>query len=58
MYTKAQRVAAAESLVNWLDDSKLTGQQRAWDIQALGDISGQHLGADAAAWRAWYESNR
>jgi hypothetical protein len=58
MYTKAQRVAAAESLINWLDDSKVTGQQRAWDIQALGDISGQHLGTDAAAWRAWYESNR
>jgi hypothetical protein len=58
MYTKAQRLAAAESLIGWLDDPQLTGQQRAWDIQALGDISGQHLGGDAAAWRVWYESNR
>lgn len=58
MYTKAQRMVAAESLINWLDDPLLAGQQRNWDIQALGDISGQHFGADTAAWRSWYESNR
>jgi HEAT repeats len=58
MYTKAQRMVAAESLINWLDDSLLTGQQRNWDIQALDDISGQHFGADTAAWRSWYASNR
>jgi HEAT repeats len=58
MYTKAQRTLAAESLIHWLDDSLLTSQQRNWDIQALGDISGQHFGADTAAWRSWYESNR
>jgi len=58
MYTKAQRMVAAESLINWLDDPLLAGQQRNWDIQALGDISGQHFGADTAAWRGWYESNR
>jgi hypothetical protein len=57
MYTKAQRMVAAESLINWLDDLLLAGQQRNWDLQALGDISGQHFGADTAAWRSWYESN-
>jgi hypothetical protein len=56
MYTKPQRLQAAASLINWLDDPLLTGQQRGWDMQALGDISGQHLGADSAAWRSWYES--
>jgi len=52
MYTKAQRMVAAESLINWLDDPLLAGQQRNWDIQALGDISGQHFGADTAAGEA------
>lgn len=56
MYTHAQRMSAAASLVGWLDDSLLTSQQRAWAVQALGDISGQHYGNDAAAWRHWYEA--
>lgn len=56
MYTKPQRLQAAASLINWLDDPLLTGQQRNWDVQALGDISGQHLGGDSAAWRSWYEN--
>jgi hypothetical protein len=56
MYSKPQRIQAAASFINWLDDTRLTGQQRAWDVQALGDISGQHLGADSAAWRVWYET--
>jgi hypothetical protein len=55
MYTHAQRMSAAASLVGWVDDSLLTPQQRAWAVQALGDISGQHYGNDAAAWRRWYE---
>ena len=56
MYTHAQRMNAAASLVGWVDDSLLSSQQRAWAVQALGDISGQHFGNDAAAWRRWYES--
>jgi hypothetical protein len=55
MYTRAQRMSAAASLVGWVDDSLLTPQQRGWAVQALGDISGQHLGNDAAAWRRWYD---
>lgn len=58
MYTHEQRMTAAASLVGWLDDSTLSAGQRAWTAQALGDISGQHFGADSAAWRNWYESTR
>jgi len=58
MYTHEQRMTAAASLVAWLDDSLLTGQQRAWTLQALHDISGQNFGPDSAAWRTWYEGAR
>jgi hypothetical protein len=58
MYTHEQRMTAAASLVGWLDDSTLSAGQRAWTAQALGDISGQHFGADSTAWRNWYESTR
>jgi hypothetical protein len=57
MYTHAQRMVVAASLVGWLDDSTLSQQQRAWDVQALGDISGRNLGADAKAWRQWYDAS-
>ena len=58
MYTQAQRLAAAASLVGWLDDSLLSAQQRAWAVQALGDISGKNFGADSSAWKSWYDSAR
>ena len=58
MYTPAQRMTAARSLVDWLDDSLVSPQQHAWTVQALGDISGQHFGNDVAAWRRWYEGAR
>jgi hypothetical protein len=57
MYTHEQRMSAAASLVAWLDDSFITGQQRTWTLQALRDISGQNLGADSA-WREWYARAR
>ena len=57
MYTHTQRMVVAASLVGWLDDSTLSQQQRAWDVQALSDISGQNLGADAKAWRQWYDAS-
>lgn len=56
MYTHAQRMIAAASMVGWLDDSILSAQQRAWTAQALSDISGKHFGADSAAWKSWLES--
>lgn len=58
MYTHPQRVAAAATLVSWLDDSLLSPQQHQWTIQALGDISRQHFGNDSAAWRSWLDSAR
>jgi len=58
MYTHAQRMVAAASMVGWLDDSLLTQQQRTWTVQALHDISGQNFGTDSAAWRRWYDSTR
>jgi HEAT repeat protein len=58
MYIHEQRMVAAASLIAWLDDSRLTTQQRGWTLQALHDISGQNLGSDSAAWRAWYENAR
>jgi hypothetical protein len=58
MYTHEQRMTAAASLVAWLDDSLVTGQQRTWTLQALHDISGQNFGPDSAAWRTWYEGAR
>ena len=54
MYTKEQRMNAAQSLISWLDDPLLTGQQRSWDVQALGDITGQHFGTNSVQWREWY----
>jgi HEAT repeat protein len=58
MYTHEQRMTAAASMVPWLDDPLITGQQRLWTLQALRDISGQNLGTDSAAWRNWSDSTR
>ncbi len=58
MYTHAQRMVAAASLIAWLDDSLLTVQQRSWAVQALRDISRQNLGPDSVSWRQWYEGAR
>jgi hypothetical protein len=58
MYLPQQRMAVAGSLVDWLDDSLLTSQQKTWTIEALHDISGKSFGTDAAAWHRWYDSNR
>jgi hypothetical protein len=54
IYTKEQRMSAVQPLISWLDDPQLTAQQRAWDVQALGDITGQHFGTNSAQWRDWY----
>jgi hypothetical protein len=47
-------MSAVQTLISWLDDPQITAQQRAWDVQALGDITGQHLGTNSAQWRDWY----
>jgi HEAT repeats len=56
MYTHAQRMMAAATLVGWVNDALLSAQQRGWTVQALGDISGSNFGADGAAWKSWYDS--
>jgi HEAT repeat protein len=58
MYTHAQRMIAAATLVTWLDDSNLSPAQREWTLHALRDISGQNLGNDSTAWRRWFESTQ
>jgi len=57
MYTHVQRMRAAASLIGWLDDPLLTGQQRIWTFQALRDITGAPLGSDPAAWRNWWSQH-
>lgn len=57
MYTHAQRMTAARSLVGWLNDSLRTVQQRTWTVQALQVITGAALGSDSAAWRKWWSHN-
>jgi hypothetical protein len=58
MYTHEQRMVAASSFVEWLDDGRMSPQQRGWLAHALRDISGQNFGMDAAAWRQWYSRAR
>jgi hypothetical protein len=58
MYAHPLRMMASGSFVSWLDDSLLTPAQHEWALHALRDISGQDLGRDAGAWRAWYNGQR
>ncbi|HUO24040.1 MAG TPA: HEAT repeat domain-containing protein [Candidatus Aquilonibacter sp.] len=55
MFTHEQRLTAIPQLLSYTDDPSLDAQTQAWAFQALGDITGQHLPNDAAAWRSWYE---
>jgi hypothetical protein len=56
MFTHEQRMSAVPQLLSFTDDSSLDAQTHAWAFQALGDITGQHLPNDPAAWRSWYEN--
>jgi len=55
MLTHEQRMSAVPQLLNDSDDPVLDAQTHAWAFQALGDITGQRLPQDSAAWRNWYE---
>lgn len=57
MLSREQRMAAVPQLLTYADDPTLDGQTHAWAFQALGDITGQRLPHDSAAWRNWYEKN-
>jgi HEAT repeats len=56
MFTPEQRMSAVPQLLNYSDDPALDAQTHAWTFQVLGDISGQHLPDDPAAWRNWYQN--
>lgn len=58
MLTHEQRLTAVPQLLSYSDDPALDAQTHAWAFQALGDITGQRLGNDSAAWRNWYENSR
>jgi HEAT repeats len=54
MFTREQRMSAVPHLLDFTDDPSLDAPTRHWAFQALGDITGQHLPNDPAAWRSWY----
>jgi HEAT repeat protein len=58
MFNEEQRRSAVPRLLDFADDSTLDDQTRRWVFQALRDITGQSLGHDAAAWRAWHNRQR
>ena len=58
MLTREQRFTAVPKLLEYSDDPSLDAQTHAWAFQALGDITGQRLPSDSAAWRSWYGSSR
>ena len=58
MFTREQRLSAVPRLLNYIDDPSLDAQTHAWASQALSDITHQHFGNDANAWRNWYNSTK
>jgi HEAT repeat protein len=58
MLNREQRMRAVPRLIDFAGDGALDERTRSWVFQALRDITGETLGADAAAWRAWYRDQR
>jgi HEAT repeats len=56
MLSEKQRRTAVPKLLDFAEDASLDPTTRSWVYQALGDITGQSLPHDAAAWRNWYNS--
>jgi len=54
MLTREQRLRAVPDLLKMTDDARLDDSTRGWVFQALRDITGASIAADAAAWRAWW----
>ena len=54
MLDAAQRRRAVPRLIEFAGDGGLDGETRSWVFQALRDITGQSLPADALAWKNWY----
>jgi hypothetical protein len=58
MLSKAQRMSAVPSLLDYANDRSLEPDTRLWVFQALRDITGQSLPHDPSAWRTWWERQR
>jgi hypothetical protein len=58
MFTHDQRLTAVPRLLSYVDDPSLDAQTHAWASQALSDITHEHFGNNANAWRNWYNSTR
>jgi hypothetical protein len=58
MFTHEQRLSAVPRLLGYIDDPSLDAQTHAWASQALSDITHQHFGNNANAWKNWYNSTR
>jgi len=58
MFTQEQRLTAVPRLLSYTDDTTLDAQTHNWASQALSDITHQHFGNDANAWRNWYSSTK
>lgn len=56
MLSEKQRRTAVPKLLDFADDYTLDPETRTWVFQALRDITGVSLSADAAAWRRWHET--
>jgi hypothetical protein len=56
MLSDRQRRTAIPRLLDFADDGGLDAETHKWVFQALRDITGQSLGHDALAWRAWYRT--
>ena len=54
MLNEQQRWRAVPRLLDYAEDPSVDPMTRSWVFQALRDITGQSLPADAAAWRNWY----
>ena len=57
MLTREQRLRAVPELLRMSDDQSLDATTRTWVFQALRDITGASVGADASAWRTWWTKN-
>jgi hypothetical protein len=58
MLSKAQRMTAVPTLLDYANDRTLEPETRTWVFQALRDITGQSLPHDPSAWRTWWERQR
>ena len=57
MLTHAQRLRAVPELLRMTDDQTLDAATRGWVFQALRDITGAAVAADASTWRSWWSQN-